>query len=90
MKKVYTELYYQSDCGNYKIHCEEDDTYGIFFEESDIEHWVDMDSLISLHNFLSEFLKENNKLISQVAHEELKQPAHDPRFAPDPDGVLGL
>lgn len=84
MKKVYTELYYVSDCGSYTIRRKEDDTYHI------LEHWADMEGLISLYNFLGEFLKENNHPIKHVIDDTPKQLVHDPRFAPDPDGVLGL
>lgn len=90
MKKVYTELYYESDCGNYTIHCKDEDTYGIFFEQSNLEHWVDMTDLVGFYNFLGEFLKENNKSIEHAIDNTPKRLTHDPRFDPDPDGVLGL
>lgn len=84
MKKVYTELYYVSDCGSYTIHCEQEDVCKVDFEPAS------KDDLVRLYNFLGEFLKENNHPIKHAIDDTPKQLVHDPRFAPDPDGVLGL
>lgn len=86
MKKVYTELYYESDCNNYEIrvlkNSHSEDRFLLQFP--DVEAELTMSELKNLSEFIKQFLIEQNP---QEAPKPVK---HDPRFAPDPTGLLGF
>lgn len=86
MKKVYTELYYESDCSNFEIrtlkNSNSEDKFLLQFPDTETE--LSMNELKNLASFIQQFLVEHN------GEEAPKPVKHDPRFAPDPDGLLGF
>lgn len=88
MKKVYTELYYESDCGNYLIKILNENKVELKTINNDLnncELQLEINQLSELRNFINQFIIEHCGV-------ETTKPVieHNPRFAPDPDGVLGF
>ena len=88
MKKVYTELYYESDCGDYLIKVLKDDKVELRMTDGDLNAGkveLEVNQLSQLRNFINQFMIEHYG--AEVAKPVVQ---HNPIFAPDPDGVLGF
>lgn len=96
MKKIFTNLVYVSDCGNYKVESSSSDIdeeiTNLHLHLYDLDLMCKLNDIKMMRNFFSEMLVELNIESDSKISTVSAKPAvmHDPRFAPDPDGVLGF